>query len=314
MELLNVLRTAVNELQGAWEYDSTDNYRTETYTETYTDSDGNTQTRTETRQVYEDTDHYFTFDRPSASRACTGVDAVLIFDPHAMYEPKLGAYEVEPDTTTGDAGTGGPYRSRGSKAAPGSRTEREYVRDTVLEDRKAQVSDQQLTEFLNVWLRFANLSGDLARTSRGVDALRRAAPQSKRTMMESAPSYHYNTTSTSHSGPIGYRAAQVMLDNGQLAFSNLNDALSTIGACTARGELLAKIGRGEFPEDWEPENFAEKTLDVAVECYLASFPGSPLKMDQRVRSSKTLWTALIAGFLGGLAGLLLHPQSGLVTW
>ncbi|MFP6683364.1 MAG: hypothetical protein VB934_01575, partial [Polyangiaceae bacterium] len=116
-----------------------------------------------TRYGQEDTDHYFTFDRTSASRACAGVDAVLTFDPHAMYEPKLGTFEVEPDTTTGDTGTGGPYRSRGSKAA------------------------------------------------------------------------------------------QVMLDNGPFAFSNLDGALSTIGACTARGELLAKIGRGEFPEDWEPE-------------------------------------------------------------
>jgi hypothetical protein len=317
--LLDALRPAVAVLEAAWHYRSRDNYRTETYTETYTDSEGKTRTRTNTRQVYDDTDHYFTFDRAAATRSCDHIESVLKFKTEAMYRPGLDGYEVEPASP--DAAAGSPYRASPHAPSQGSLSETQYVRDTILEDRKADVSDEVLRGYLNAWLQSAHLPGALARTHSGVDCLRRAAPQSKPEMMASGPSYHYKTTSRSHSGPAGYRAAEVMLQHCRAAFESLGAGLGSISQCCAAGAQLARLGRGEIPDGWatgseapEAEELAKQTLDTAIECYLSLFPGSTINMDQRVRTSKTVWTAIVCAILGGLAGILIHPQTGLLPW
>ena len=73
---------AQNDLDASWEYTSRDNYRTEYYTETSTDSEGNTTTETKSRQVYEDTDHWFTYDAAYATSAHRKMKA-LRKGPHA---------------------------------------------------------------------------------------------------------------------------------------------------------------------------------------------------------------------------------------
>jgi hypothetical protein len=313
VELAHVAADAAAELDEAWDYSSHDNYRTETYSETYTDSEGRPRTRTRTRRVYEDTDHYFTFHAASAEVARRSLDATLRYRAERLYWPGLEHYEVEPAPQDGGAG---PYRSAHGADAQGEQSERHYVVHTILEDQQAELPDDELERYLNAWLRHANATRCLTRAHRALEKLRAEASAAVGTMMASKRKYHFNTRSRSHSGPPGFQAARRMRKRCRTVHGNVTALLRSIERSRRGASALEELAAGTAPAEWRgtPKKVATKALDTVVECYLESFPDSPIDVDQRVSHGRTALVGTLAAVVLGVLSFVFHPQSGVIHY
>jgi len=279
--------------EGVWRHDTRHNYRTETYTTTTSDGKGGTRTQVKTRQVYDSTDHSFTF-RPAAAEELHERLRRWLAAFGRAHLPLLGLHAREVDI---------------GRLAPAERSFLErLVRHTVLEDDEATVSDEALSTWVNQWLLGTRIDRRLA-TFRGAgEALGSSVEAAFVVIHDSDPVFRERTRSRTHRGPPGFRAHQRL--HAQLV--RAGDAWGAVermmGTAVHRGrELVAWASDpGEVEDDHD-------YMAVAVEIYEAAFPDSELRVDQLPTWGPKLGAGAVAGLVGGLAAYLLHP-AGPLSW
>lgn len=266
-------------LSEAWSYRNRHNYRTEVYTVTSTGSDGKTRTQTRTRQVYEDTDHWFDFNRDIAAAAQGEVSALLA----ERRRRELPLPDVK------------RLRVRLDRVDPAQRMFlKRMVRDTILEDPEAEVDDATIADAANQWIRGARIDDWLGKVHTGTTQLRQDERGAFSRMMSSRGHYHYKTTSRSHGGPDGYRAAREL----SLVLSTVIDGWGQLQLMLRRCEEAA----GELAAWARDRTEEEDDVDYvkkAIVAYEAAFPDSTLDIDQLPRHGWTVGLALLAAVVAG---------------
>lgn len=282
---------AAKAFRESWDYEKEDNYTTVPVTNTWTDDDGNTHTETEWEEVYSDTDHYFTFYPGDAREAKECVETMLKeYSDADFYDGKLSKFTVPTEFNDKDA-----------------------IKMTIFEDDKREVSDEEVEKYNNQWLIHARLRKDVEKTKSYFAWLKSEAPGRLKKISGSRQKYHYNTSSTSHSGPEGYQYSKSLARQCESIVKEISDLEKSISGSINYAKQLSEVSKNiRNVSAKEQKKVVHSILDYAVEAYLQSFPDSEIEMDQRVKHGKT---ALISIGVGALcAGLMyvFHPQTGIV--
>lgn len=280
------LSPIVEVVRGTWTYTNRHNYRTETYTVTRT-VNGKTTTETRTRQVYVNTDHWFSFDRNSAERARKLV-ATWLADSRSVRWHTLGLHQV---------------RVRIDRLSPAEKSFLDrIVRTTVLEDPEAELTDAELEACANQWLLGTNIDANLEAIAASWRSLVKDSERRFAEILASNTNYHFRTTSRTHSGPPGYVANQLLLGtlrSGAEAWSAID------------GMLRASVSTAQQLVAWSEDNTRVESdreyADAAVALYKLAFPGSALEIDQLPRWGWTAAIAAITGALSALGAYAAHP-------
>ena len=280
-ELSDRSEQARDAFDAAWTYRSQDNYRTETYIVTRTDSKGRTRTETRTRQVYEDTDHYFTFHRDSAKRAQALLLALLDAEPELeLPVPQLSTLRVRLDAV--------PEAQRMFL--------RRMVRDTVLEDEEAEVTDQEVEHYANQWLLGADLPRRLRAILGNLRELRSCHKAELATLLSSNGSYHFNTRSRTHSGPPGFRSAQRLEKTADEVVEEWSAVRQMLSTCASVAEDLQA-----WATDHAEVESDRAYVKRAAEAYELAFPHSELEVDQLARHGVTAGVGVGSALFVGVA-------------
>lgn len=268
-------------LMTAWTYRSHDNYRTEVYTVTTTGADGKSKTETRTRQVYEDTDHWYDFDRQACVYGQRQVSALL--------EERSRCALPLPDVRR--------LQVRLDRVDPAQRMFlKRMVRDTILEDDEAEVDDAMVADAANQWIVGARVDAWLAQVHTGTDQLRMDQQSAFRRMLSSRAHYHFKTRSRTHSGPDGYRAAEELRQVLSTVVDGWGALESMLVRCVGAASDLAHWARDRSEEE-DDVDYVKK----AIMAYEAAFPDSSLEIDQLPKHGWTVGLALLAA---GVAGAL----------
>lgn len=273
--LAEAAREAAGVLGAAWHYDNRHNYRTEIYTVTTTDADGETQTETRTREVYEDTDHYFTFDVGSAQEAQVRVEDLLADRAsRQMSLPDVQRLRVRIDQMD-DAQR--MFLGR-------------MVRDTILEDGEAEVSDGDIAQAANQWILGARVDDWLKAVLAGAEHVDATHADEMDRVLSSDARYHYCTTSRTHDGPPGFQAARSLGNNLSGLAAGWGSMQSMLRLCEdVAGDLIS------WAEDRSEEESDTDYVKRAAAAYEAAFPDSTLDIDQLPRHGWTVGIGLLAG-------------------
>ncbi|MFH1063929.1 MAG: hypothetical protein V1729_02520 [Candidatus Woesearchaeota archaeon] len=275
---------AADMFKTSWKYTSEDNYIYVPVTSI--DSKGKTHTRLERR--YSNTDHYFTFYPENAKSAQEKLSDILnIYEPAELYNPSL-AVQITPD--------GNDMKS---------------ISRTVYEDEAKFESLDAMTDIFTQWAKKAKIVPALSGVSDTLRYLDNGVQESFSVINASDSRYHYNTTSRSHSGPEGYRRTKELRNACKLMSGNIRDLESSVKMAMASADSLQKLlDSPNVKKKIKPKKTAHAALDIAVETYLASFPDSAIKMDQRVSTGWTVFLALGIGVAAGIAAYVFNPASG----
>jgi len=272
---------AARQLGDTWNYRYHDNYRTETYIATRIDSKGKTHKTTRTRRVYEDTDHWWTFHRASAREAQSSVARTLAeVDEHGLPVPKITARSVDVEALDDVQ----------------RMFLRRLVRDTVLEDPKAEVDDTEASVYVNQWLQGGELDLKLAVIRRGLMHTRDQHEERFAHILDGRDHHEKTFTPGPTDGPRSYESCLALkghLDNAVEAISDVRDLLHD--SVTAAKTL----------QDWATDNTLIEAdrdyAETAVALYEQAFPHSALEVDQLTTPGKT---ALIGLGVGAAVGLV----------
>ncbi|MEC7947869.1 MAG: hypothetical protein VX265_09900 [Myxococcota bacterium] len=273
--LAEVALGAAGALGDAWQYDNRHNYRTEIYTVTTTDADGETQTETRTREVYEDTDHYFTFNMGSAEEAQARIADLL--------RERAGRQMSLPDVQR--------LRVRVDRMDEVQRMfVGRMVRDTILEDGKAAVSDGDIAQAANQWILGARVDDWLQAVIAGAERVDATHGNEMTRVLSSEASYHYCTTSRTHDGPPGFQAARSLGTTLSGLAAGWDSMQSMLRLCEDVARDLVS-----WAEDRSEEESDTDYVKRAAAAYEAAFPESTLEIDQLPRHGWTVGIGLLAG-------------------
>ena len=290
-ELSNLICTAHAQLDSAWSYTSQDNYRTEYYTETSVDSDGDTVTETKSRQVYEDTDHWFTFDASLAHTAHQTMRTLAGRRVHARLRP--------PDLQRMRVAVGNLSQ------ADRMFLEKLYIH-TVAEDPEAKPTEAELEGAVNQWLLGTRIDQDLHQFEAHMDEALSSSEVELEAIHASESTYHFNTGSRSHEGPPGYQAAQRLQGILDDASSRWTSVAAMWETCSSAAETLLQWAT----DDSEIES-DRRYAKTAIEAYEAAFPDSTLDVNQLTSPGATFLISLVLAVVVALAVVLLHPSGPL---
>lgn len=271
-----LLDTALERTHALWSYDSRENYRTETYTVTTRDSEGRSRTETRTRQVYENTDHWFRFERsllPGAEQATHD----WMDDGTLRTFPRLDLHQRRVELDNLD---------------PAQRSFLQRLVQSTVTRSDEEVPEEELERLANQWLLGSTLGDCLQAFRSGLSGAVEDAERCFRATEGAEPVYHYVTRSRSHDGPQEYRAVQTLL--GHLGGS--------AGAWqTVLGAVVKASETGTQLVAWaEDPSVVEGDLEygrLAVSVYEVCFPNSTLEVD-RLPSG---WLTSLASLGTGLA-------------
>ncbi|MCB9676086.1 MAG: hypothetical protein H6737_13275 [Alphaproteobacteria bacterium] len=275
-------------LRGVWTYRNHHNYRTETYTVTTTDSKGKSRTETRTRQVYVNTDHWFDFDRTRAEKAERHIRAFLGDWAKVDFQPlHVHGHEVVI-----------------AKLTPAERSFLErLVRNTVLEDPEAEVSEADLHHWANQWLLGTRIDASLRAFEENLASMDAHVGTVFRVMYESDAHYHFRTTYKSHSGPPGFQqhaSAVAWLAGISAAWGAVDRMIDT---CVASAEKLVA-----FASDPSVIESDREYAQVAIEAYEAAFPDSAIEVDQLASYGWSVALGVLAAAVSGALTWLVHPM------
>jgi len=275
-------------LVDSWSYNSNDNYRTETYTVTRTDSEGNKRRETKTRQVYEDTDHYFTFSKGSAQEALTSMETILaLYNKAELCPPNVAENQIE-ITELSDADR--------------MLLQRLY-QQTIKEDAEYIPTDKELTSVANQWLQKTEVDELLLTFEKHlVDVLALQAVAFGE-ILQSNRRYHYNTTSRSHSGPRGYRAVYRLQKPLERAVSRWRKQEKVWKICQDTATTLM-----EWVSDSDVIEKDKSYAATAIKAYENTFPGSTIDIDQLTKPSKTILFSVSIGLVTAGLAFVVHPN------
>ena len=278
-------------MASVWTYEFDHNYRTETYTTTETDSQGKSRTVTKTRQVYDSTDHTFTFDARAARRAEQALRQWL----GAFRGADLPMLHLHGRFV--DVGLIDPVER--------SFLER-LVRHTVLEDPEATVDEADLSHWVNQWLVGTRIDAKLTAFGEAGEVVAGAVDRSFVTIHASAPRFHERTGSRTHPGPAGYQAHASLKEQLFTMQGAWQAAWNMMGVPVSHGRKL--LAWAQDPGEIEPDT---DYVELAATAYETAFPGSELTVDQLPTWGPKLLGAFLGAVGGGTLTGLLHPAGPL---
>ncbi len=283
-QVANGIRGVNGNFARSWDEKHDDNYHSEMRTRqvSHTDSKGNTTYSTETYwvDVYDDTDHYFTYHKKAGEAASQSLDALvaqfkdLSININMMMAAKVG----------------------------------EENRDAIMESREKEKDIEEMTEadivrIANTWRFGSNLHRNRGTFRDPLATMKKDAPK-WRAAKATAKTVHYNTTSRSHSGPREFQLAESALAHGQSLEKSLRDAIQPIQYAQGRiPGLKAKIDKyvddvlyGRVEDKGEIKKQAYEIRDTVIDLYEKSFHGGFTMEKYRG------WMVAIYGVLGLLVG------------
>lgn len=269
----------------SWEYESHDNYIMVPVVKV----NAKGQTSTSLRRQYQDTDHWFTFYRDKAEEARTTLEELLgDYRVEDLYDPELSGFHVDP-----------------------SHEDRRSVRDTVFEDDKKIVSDEEADKFVNQWLLHALVDSALVRGVHStLDELHSDSSGLLDIIGASEEQFHDKTTSDSHPGPKGYQHSMRLSQYCAAIAEEIASLKASIRLSMNNAEKLNTL-MANMEKRRKAKKFSREALDLAVESYLSAFPTSEIDMDQRAYGSTTAFVATGVAVIAGLLTYLLHPETGI---
>src|SRR3989338_3163068 len=280
-QLAEASGAAAAAFDASWDYDYDDVHRTEVYTDFETDSKGNSHPVVRTRQVYDHTEHEWTFDSEKAEMARGLLEQLLQRFSAELYDPGLAALHVEANFS-----------------------DREAIQLTI-DEKPGEISDDTVARYANQWLQQARLRplpGDIKGT---LTELVERSPAAFEVISHSEQRYTETTYSPGPtSGPAGYQESCALSQHCGGMAGLIGDTLSSIEKSRELAEQLWK--QQNAPE--KPGRVARACLDLAVESYLAAFPDSEIHLDQRVSHGLTAGVALGVGLAAGLLAYLALQQ------
>jgi len=293
LQALGPVVQAINALDNSWEYSSSDNHRTEIYFETVTDSKGNSRQEMRTRQVYDSTDHSYTYHEEHARAALQEIRRLFAEHDLARFSrPGIHGFSVDIKSI-----------SLGELSLI-----RKMVIHTVLEDAKATPTDEEIEDFLNMWIKGTNIDALLAGFTSNLLSFEPGYEARFRDVFSSNPSYYYRTSSRSDSGPLGYQRARGMESDLRNAYEQMEAVRSMIKLCMENATRLDDLHSSSQSQAKVDKSIDTEMMDQVVEAYLAAFPDSEINIDQRVKHGKTALVSLIVGAVVAGLTFYFHPN------
>lgn len=264
------LDVAWRQVRALWTYRSRDNYRTETYTVTTRDSEGRSRVETRTRQVYLNTDHWFTYDESKLSAARESTTAWITAAANTTFPTlDLDQHHVELDNLD-----------------PAQRSFLERLVKSTVTRTEEEIFEVELEELVNQWLLGTRVCRDLEGFVHMADVALSKAGGVFKTTEGSEAKYRYTTTSRTHHGPPGYSATRSLLATLDAGHAHWLDVLAVVDGARAGAQRLLT-----FATDPEQVESDLEYAQVAVEVYQLAFPDSTLELDRLPNS----WLAAGAG-------------------
>jgi len=260
---------------------------------TSTDSDGNTETEHRTRQVYDDTDHWFTFNSVMAKQAEQALDALTVARRSAhLVPPNVGRMTVKLENMT---------------EAERLFLERLYLQ-TVIEDEKYVPSVPELERAVNQWLVSTTIDENLNGFEHNLDKTLPTCDAAFTTILGSRSAYHFNVPSRSHSGPPGFQAAKTLGGRLSETASCWHRVVHMWESCRETANTLTG-----WAQDGEIIETDKAYARQAVDAYELAFPDSSIDVDQLTTPKKTILIAVGVGVLVSLVVFTFHPD-GWMSW
>ena len=179
---------------------------------------------------------------------------------------------------------------------------------TIVEDQKAQPTDEDLLEVANQWLVGTTIDSDLNAFELHMDDAINHIDSEFPTILASRGTYHYNTTSRSHSGPSGYQAANRIRSPLNRAYSGW-DVVDTMWVkCRDVAQTLT-----EWAQDSAEIESDKQYAREAIDAYEAAFPNSSIDIDQLTTPGWTAFISLIVFAVVAGVVFFFHPD-GILSW
>ncbi len=261
----------------AWDERHHDNYHTEVRTRIVSDNEGNTSTETYTVEVYDDTDHYFTYNKKHWELGAS------ILNQQFKEVPMLKIQENIKKTNKTNADW--EYATR--KSRENKWEFKIMTQEELLEAANSRYTGSTLLEdiytikILYPRLKEANNQRNLAK--------------------KTAKSSHYRTYSHIHSGPKEFQVAEKVLEVGQELETTLTELEKVIRETDLQIPLLKEkikeflekgyLNRFDFSNK-EKQKLSKEVLKLTKEIYKLNFKKG-LDVD-RYR-----WRVLVLGFMLG---------------
>ncbi|MFH0752046.1 MAG: hypothetical protein V1914_00430 [archaeon] len=272
-ELRDSVAETAEALNQSWDYHSHDNY---IYVPSVV-SNGKGGTKITMKRTYSNTDHNFDFDSEKAEVAQKMLENMLkIHTPKTLHNPDF-TVQLTPN-------------SQDIKA----------IQKTVFEDESRIATPEELNEIFTQWASKARANVTLGEVNNQLSYLINSSPGLFFTINNSEAHYHFNTSSRNHNGPAGYRASEKLRNTCREISSNIHNLDSSIHEVIDKTKYFLNL-----PETGS-KKVAQKSLDIAVESYLASFPDSTINMDQRTSAGGTAFLALGVGVAAGIGAYALQ--------
>jgi hypothetical protein len=265
-----------------WKYHKEDNYHTEIVSST--DSKGNTTTTT--RQVYDDTDHYYTYFKPEGELGYKEIDKMIKYFPILTWPGRL----LNSSRTNAE----------GEYAADKSRRK--------ISDRQDQQTLLQISRQWNSGSLYNSLRSEILEYNR-LSALKDLWKKHKKT----AKTISYNTNYTHDDGPEEYQSAENIRILSSSVLSAINQLVGSIKNTKSAMPYLKSLINAYIAValDGKKGNVSElqdKIMEVAKSQYKENFPQG-IDLDTFRYGLMLLWM-LIGIMIGAGIGYLLKLVIG----
>lgn len=258
----------------AWDEDHQDNY----HTEYDTDEDGNTTSH----DVYDNTDHTYTYDKIAGESSSSHLDALIKSHPKFVLEEKIRW------TTKTNA--------EGEYAADASRK---------FEGDKTRNTPQELLKIANTWNDCSTLKTNLSDVYSAWENLKESNILWKKAK-NTAKSTSYRTCSSVDAGPKEFQVAEYAFKEGKVLDSKISEILDGIQyTSTASQTLKQKVHEYiSVVMDNKPGNIRKlkgEIMNISKEIYSHNFKrGFDVN---RFRGYVMILGVLFGGLAGGALGL-----------
>ena len=181
-------------------------------------------------------------------------------------------------------------------------------KQTIVEDAKAQPSDDELLAVANQWLVGTELDANLGAFEVHMDRGLSRVSEEFHKIYDSRASYHFNTTSRSHPGPPGYQATNRLKKPLSQSYTQWQRVVTMWTTCRSVAKTLV-----DWAQDSEEIESDKDYAREAIEAYEAAFPNSSIEVDQLTTPGQTLLIAILIAVAVAVIVIVAHPD-GIVGW
>jgi hypothetical protein len=288
-EAFEAVKSTNNLLDKSWSEFHLDVYRTEFYEETHVDSKGNSHSETMIRQVYDHTNHYYTYYPSAGEAASKSLDDLT----QEYGKIRFNGKNLVTNKTTSDNEYAAELSRKGKKLEP-----------------------EALLNIANMWSSGSTFFQNLPQVYDSLSDLESDA-QEWRSDKNTARNVSYRTNSTSDKGPVEFQTVKNALYHGRSLESSLDNLIKPIKHTkTAALELEDKVEQFIAVElDGSPGNgnkLSKEIMNSAQELYSENFEYG---FDVTPFSVKSIVLWGLAGLAAGTAvGVIWDLLGNKLSW